>query len=190
MKSLSLEMLRMANSFANACSCSDDWSCAPNPEVQSPREERLEQDDSIPAKTQRHLASFLAAHSNQEVAAEDLLPLLSNSPYINQKQKILNRTILEPGPLKGHDSAFAATMATQFERRLQELPAEVLCMIEDYLDPSDLVCLGRTCRALFQAVDYQMVDLRNVSFAEDLWPVLSEHDMDYALAKVRLALEV
>lgn len=58
-------------------------------------------------------------------------------------------------------------------------------MIEGYLDPSDLVCLGRTCRALFQTVDYQMVDIRNLSFAEDLWPVLSEHGFDYALAKVR-----
>ncbi|KAK4493799.1 hypothetical protein PRZ48_014984 [Zasmidium cellare] len=181
MKDLSLEVLRMADFLAHACVCSDE---AASP-IQEPEDEQLEQDDSIPAKTQRHLASFLAEHSNGQLTSDQLLPKLMNSPYINQKRKILNRTILDPTPSRGLHSVFAAWMSSHFERRLQELPAEVLCMIESYLDPSDLVCLGRSCRALFQAVDYQMVDLRNLSFAEDLWPVLRENALDFALAKER-----
>lgn len=178
MKSLSLEMLTMVDLLAKSCFCGSN--------VTSPVRERKhdipEQDDSIPAKTQRHLASFLASRSNRGATSEEFLRLLMNSPYVNQRQKILNRTMIETGPGRGFYPVFTTR---RVQRRLQNLPAEILCMIENHLDPSDLVCFGRTCRALYQAVDYQLVDLRNLAFAEDLWPVLSEHGLDFALAKVR-----
>ncbi|EME41773.1 hypothetical protein DOTSEDRAFT_26900 [Dothistroma septosporum NZE10] len=141
-------------------------------------------DDAMPLDAQRYMAAFLSSASSPFVPADTVATVLKNSGYINEKRKILGRTLLF------HQITTPGTMTnTQIPRSrpqpFQDLPAELLALIRDSLPPADVIALTFTSRSYYTTLDFQLVDLRSLVLASDLHAAFPYQKFSHAINRER-----
>ena len=105
---------------------------------------RFREDDVIvPQANRRHFAEYLSQQST--------LPRDAILATMKGHQLLFGRRRSSMSP------AARDVMGTSI---LERLPDELLCKVQEFLDPVDAVCLATTCCSLWVKLDYQLADIQ------------------------------